>query len=89
MPRKTTSAGSMGSAPMNNLYRRALGAVCLVLGHRERVIACHERKHAALIHLHPFAGCLTICTRCHRIWDDYPGPIPLPLKPLPPARIKR
>jgi len=48
---------------------------CVLLGHRWRVVALSDR-HGRMRDLHPLAGALATCTRCHVWWDDLPGDRP-------------
>ncbi len=40
------------------------------LGHRWRILRENPSRTAALVHLHPLAGCDAVCERCGTHWLD-------------------
>lgn len=44
--------------------------LCFFLGHRWRTVLINWPKFCGLVHLHPQAGCWSICLRCREEWSD-------------------
>lgn len=47
--------------------------ICFLFSHNWKLLLVSESKHKALMHLHPMAGCLAICSRCDKVWNDLPN----------------
>lgn len=68
--------------------------LCLVLGHRWRLLAFNPRKNVNLYHLCAKAGHHEVCDRCGKEWNDLWSPffggdvIVMERQPLPRAEVR-